>query len=357
MDISKLSLTPSALHFDARGLLIPDDIVSNTNLIKSNPAHFWSSNQFWVRGRGRKGPEKMHKLLSSIPDHHFCLMQSLCLDLGWHTKRGFLKFQGVFGESGDYTDIDDNGYWSLRPRSPSPVRSPIYDYCFDRYDLEGHVRHVEGDWDDCGVECDADHNMEDEDCSDEGSFEYYETDEGDDWSVLSDEVSSQDEYSPKRIFKELMDDILRRGNKNLVVKILWNTTVSIPLQTESTWNEELGQWGLYYTMWRKSKFHENHLGTILKFKDKFRELGYDEERVRLITRINWVDNWPGDKYWNQWQWEEYEEDEPKIWMIDPLEKKIVWRAMYWEEGVRLSYGLMWDPFRGHYDYLEYGQVE
>lgn len=81
---------------DARGLLIPNDIISNTDSLKSDPAPFFGSHQFYIKAgftkEGVLDQNTILKYLDVIPDHHFCHIKSLCLDLGFHDP--FLNFLG-----------------------------------------------------------------------------------------------------------------------------------------------------------------------------------------------------------------------------------------------------------------------
>ena len=92
---------------DARGLQIPDDIVKYSSCLKSGPEAFWSYNQFYVKVRSLGDTLDM---LSVIPDHHFCLIQSLCLDFGWHSPSGFLR-----------DDICEDGVSGICSQSPPGV--------------------------------------------------------------------------------------------------------------------------------------------------------------------------------------------------------------------------------------------
>lgn len=84
---------------DARGLLIPDDIVRNSGYVKSNPETFWSSYQIFIKADEEDVEDgvkyldmgKARKKLSAIPDPHFRYIRSLCLDFGWCNARGCLK--------------------------------------------------------------------------------------------------------------------------------------------------------------------------------------------------------------------------------------------------------------------------
>jgi hypothetical protein len=72
-----MALSPHHIEqHDARGLLIPDDVVKYSGNLRADPEAFWSSYQFYVEGL----PENMLPTLSAIPDSHFHLIQSLCFD-------------------------------------------------------------------------------------------------------------------------------------------------------------------------------------------------------------------------------------------------------------------------------------
>lgn len=80
---------------DARGLLIPDDIFRYQQYINLDPTTFWSSYQFYIKaGKTRDeviDPATILKYLSAIPDPHFRLIRSICLDLGFNDAFDFLE--------------------------------------------------------------------------------------------------------------------------------------------------------------------------------------------------------------------------------------------------------------------------
>lgn len=92
-----------------------------------------------------------------------------------------------------------------------------------------------------------------------------------------------------KAFKHIMSEILRRGSKDLVIKLLWSTTMSVPVQEASEWHSCQNRCGARNPAERESigDIHPNFSDTFLQFKDDFRKLGYDEERVRLITMVRW----------------------------------------------------------------------
>lgn len=78
------------LPSDARGFLIPDDIVRYKDYVKSHPTTFFSSNNFFVRAtqnayRNPKTDQSITKYLSAIPDQHFRLIKGLRLDYGFYS--------------------------------------------------------------------------------------------------------------------------------------------------------------------------------------------------------------------------------------------------------------------------------
>jgi len=157
---------------DARGLLIPDDIIKNQDYIKLNPDAFWVSYQFYIR----VGPThfEVMKYLSAIPDRYFCLIKSLCLDFGFSggdsefqyfnfpidgkhleqfewlvgkildqapkvvlkilwgddsTKNNFRPLNFQYSEGWEYRDVSFNGFWS-------GIKNRLESKGYDKYRIE-----------------------------------------------------------------------------------------------------------------------------------------------------------------------------------------------------------------------------
>lgn len=148
-------------------------------------------------------------------------------------------------------------------------------------------------------------------------------------------------------FHMLIRYILGRGNENLVIKLLWSMTIPAPVERLAKWDAVCGWSG--YEEW------ESRLSQFLEFKDHFRLWGYDEDRVRIITRLNSKEEFPGPADWEYDQLEEYNKMEGKIFEIEPFTKEFVWEEVW--ESARISYGLMWDPEEGHFRFIQADELK
>jgi hypothetical protein len=145
---------------------------------------------------------------------------------------------------------------------------------------------------------------------------------------------------------QLIEHVLSHGNEGLVVKLLWSTTMSIPLEQRCTWRED-----------EKRYMHENiecHSAGFRRFITEFKSLGYDQQRIRVITRVAWKDEMPqsygkGMKVSDDWDGQLFDWDEhvKEVFRIDPVSKAFVAWDLW--KGVCLSNGLMWDPIQGHFN--------
>jgi hypothetical protein len=138
------------------------------------------------------------------------------------------------------------------------------------------------------------------------------------------------EHPPLDDMKQLLDEILRQGSDNIIVKLLWTTSLSIPRQHEVVYENERD--------WEDGDYPTPALAPAL-FRDWFRTWGYSEDRVRLITRIQWRNNEFEDPNWEEIEGEKYEEYEQSMFEMDPDSGDLIWE----EEGtsIRISYGLPW----------------
>jgi hypothetical protein len=225
---------------DARGLLIPNDICINKDRLKLNPAVFWGSSQFYIKGDA----EDMLRRLAIIPDDHFRHIPSLCLDFGWHTTYGIVD-----------------------PWLPSPGTADERPH----YDKE----------------------------------------------------------------RRLLDHILSKGSKTIVVKVLWTTSLSMPLESSCTWQYDQGDG---YSGWGCDNLL-SELDDPVLFEEWFRSWGYCD-RVRLITRVQWQDEWPDEINWEGVEIARYCDSEDKMFKIDPISKKMIWNDE--KTVVRMPDGLVWE---------------
>jgi hypothetical protein len=175
----------------------------------------------------------MLQTLSNIPDHHFSHIRSLCLDFGWHTSGGLHTFGGFLHHKVDQS-MSDSEDQSLSD-SDDQFNDPFY--------------------------------------------------------VVVDEPPPFDGI------KRLLDAVLRKGSEKLVVKLLWTTSVSIPVQRETVWVEEEEHWGCGEFM--------SHVEGFRSFREWFRTWGYNEDRVRLISRLQWKDERPDELNWEGVEMEKY----------------------------------------------------
>ena len=128
--------------------------------------------------------------------------------------------------------------------------------------------------------------------------------------------------------KELIDGILERGDDKVIIKLLWSTTLYSPLEGRShEENKEYHGTGVLSAEFRN-------------FRKAFAEWGYGD-RVRLITRVSWLDELPNEDFPEVMESARYHETEDLIWEIDPVSEKFIWRSGW--ASVRISYGLVWDP--------------
>jgi hypothetical protein len=167
---------------------------------------------------------------------------------------------------------------------------------------------------------------------------------------------------------KVIEKVLHQGNKGLAVKIFWSTAMSTPLERLCTWNED-EQIYMYKKM-------ESHSAQFRRFNAKCKSLGYDENRIKLVARVEWSDDmpqtnkdfcqefWPSDglredgsddRTWNElndwyevqlWEWEQLEH-EKNVFEIDPISKSFIFKEL-WKSSY-LTDGLMWDPVRGHFN--------
>ena len=75
-----------------------------------------------------------------------------------------------------------------------------------------------------------------------------------------------------RELDELIEHVMHRGNKTLVVKILWSTSMSISLERLCTWRKDKQRY--------EYKNVESHSAQFRRFNAQFKALGYDETLVR-----------------------------------------------------------------------------
>jgi len=128
--------------------------------------------------------------------------------------------------------------------------------------------------------------------------------------------------------RELIDSILERGNDRVIIKLLWSTTLYSPLEARS--HEENKEY--YRSGVLSAEFRD--------FRKAFAKWGYGD-RVRLISRVSWLDELPNEDFPEVMESDRYDQTEDLIWEIDPISEEFLWRSGW--KSVQISYGLLWDP--------------
>jgi hypothetical protein len=95
--------------------------------------------------------------------------------------------------------------------------------------------------------------------------------------------------------KSLFDEILRRGNDKLVIKVLWSASISTRFGILSAREKK-----------RCPEHVRNMASESSRFRSWFRTWGYDESRIRLITRVAWRDRIRDSD--SDWDWDNDEEE-------------------------------------------------
>ncbi|KAF2670660.1 hypothetical protein BT63DRAFT_454848 [Microthyrium microscopicum] len=137
-------------------------------------------------------------------------------------------------------------------------------------------------------------------------------------------------YNPQQ--EMLLKDLLRRGNENLVIKVLWYTTLLLQVDSGRAINTGRPKIGEFY-------FCANNGEEIDDFKDWYNS--WKEGHVQLFTRISWRDGWP-DWHW-EWEYEEqkYEQWE-KIFATDNVSpSEIDFRYDFIYKRIDIEDGLSW----------------
>jgi hypothetical protein len=118
--------------------------------------------------------------------------------------------------------------------------------------------------------------------------------------------------------RRLLDHIMSKCSKNLVVKVLWTTSLVIPLESSSTWRDGAdGYFGRGY------EHLFSQLDDPLSFEECFESWGYDD-RVKPITRVHWMREWPDEINWKREKIARYLDSENQMFKMDPISMKLIW---------------------------------
>ena len=62
--------------------------------------------------------------------------------------------------------------------------------------------------------------------------------------------------------------------------------------------------------------------------------------MRLITRVQWKDEWPDEINWERVEIDRYRDSEHKMFKIDPISKKLIWKEE--KTVLQMLTGLVWE---------------